>query len=112
MRVSFKEFRIERFWQKFAHLDGFCLVIKVREDHRNVAAEFPDDLPASAAWRGQLFGVDHHGDAAELLRTFGNALPDRDTLGTHRQSVARGFHITARIDSAVVSFNGRSYLEI
>jgi hypothetical protein len=54
---------------------------QVREDHGDVAAEFPDDLPTGTAGRGERIRISDDGDGIEAALTFGNGLENRNALG-------------------------------
>src|SRR5579883_1304026 len=44
---------VERFGKQFAHAGDLRFAVKIREDHRNLAAELPDQLAARAAGQRQ-----------------------------------------------------------
>ena len=51
----------------------FRLALQVAENHFSVAAKFPDNLPAGAARRRELFGVGDDRDRVETALAFGDA---------------------------------------
>ena len=93
-------------------MNSFGFAVEIGENDRNVAAEFPDDLAASSAWRSQFLSIHDNGDPAEFRNAAGDALPNRDTLRTDGQAVACRFNIAASIDVAVLRLDGRTDLEV
>src|SRR5215470_10138368 len=74
-----KRLREERF-----HLNNFCLPFQVGENHRHVAAELPDELPACAARRRQRLRVGHHRDRVEPALALADRFENRYALGADR----------------------------
>jgi hypothetical protein len=72
-----------------------CHAVKIRENHLEVAAELPHDLPAGAAWRRRLLGVGDDRDSSEGTVTFRESLEDGYALGAERQPVGRVLDIAA-----------------
>ena len=71
---------------------------QVREDHFEVAAELPQDLPARPARRRRVGRVGHHGDAAEAAVPVRERLEHRDALGAHGQPVGGVLDVAAGDD--------------
>src|SRR3989442_13562148 len=76
------------------------LPFEVRQNDRDVPAELPNNLPASAARRGERVGVSYHGDSAEAALAFRNGLEDGHALGAHRQTVSGIFDVATLINTA------------
>lgn len=93
-------------------MHSFGLAVKIGEDNRNIAAEFPYDLAADAAWGREFFGIDDDGDAGETLLAAGNSFPNGDAFGANRKAVAGGFDITADIYLAAFGLDRGTDLEI
>jgi len=86
--------------KKSAHLDHFHFAFEVGKDHRDVATEFPDELAARAAGRGQRFGVGHYGNGVETALAFADGFEDRDAFGADGQSIRGVFDVAPAKDSA------------
>src|SRR6266511_3306424 len=78
---------IERPWEKVFEPEGLGFALQVRQNQLHVTAEFPKDLAAGAAGRGQDVGVGRHSHAAEPARAFGNSLENRHALGANGQAI-------------------------
>src|SRR5215208_2213790 len=87
------------------------LTTQVRQDHLEVAAEFPKYLPAGAAWRRGLRrgGDDRH--PAELAMSLRDCLEHRDARGADGQPVGRVLDIAAGDDQAARGLEGGADLE-
>src|SRR5579885_3648119 len=99
---------VERFGKEFAHADDFRFAVKIREDHRNVAAELPDQLAARAAGRRQGIRIRDNGDGGKAALSFRDGLENGHPLRAHRQSIRRVFHIASAEDAARRGTKSRS----
>src|SRR5216684_3061397 len=79
--------RIEGFGKKVAHLHHLHFPFKVGQNHRNIAAKFPNELPARAARRGQRFGIRDHRDGLEAAFALAHGFENGQTLGANRQTI-------------------------
>ena len=90
---------------------GFGFAVEIGEDDWDITAKFPDDLTTNAArWR-QGFGLGDHGVAFYFALALRDGVPHGDTLGAHREPVARRFDIAADDDLAVVGLKRRPNLK-
>ena len=99
-----QESSIERQRQQILQTITSRRALEVAKNHFQVAAEFPEDLPAGAARRRRRLGVGDDGDAREVPMPFGDRLEYCDALGTDRQAIGRVFDITAGDDGASRAF--------
>src|SRR5579863_2025996 len=60
-----QERMVEGLREKGGQAIAFDFAIQVRQDHFRVAAEFPQDLAARAAGRGEPIGIRDDGDGVE-----------------------------------------------
>src|SRR5437879_9807134 len=91
------------------HLD---LPFEVRQNDRDVPAELPNNLPASAARRGERVGMSYHGDSVEAALAFRDGLEDGHALGANSQAVSGILDVATRIDAAGFSEQSRAHAEI
>src|SRR3989442_15709807 len=91
------------------HLD---LPFEVRQNDRDVPAELPNNLPASAARRGERVGVSYHGDSVEAALAFRHGLEDGHALGANSQTVSGILDVATCIDAAGFSEQSRAHAEI
>src|SRR5262245_49845637 len=79
--------RIERQRQQIAQRVAAGFTPEVGEDHVEVAAELPQNLPAwTARWRWRV-RVGDNGDACEAAVAFRQRLEHRDAFGAEGQTV-------------------------
>ena len=81
-------------------MQDFGFTFEVAEDHRNVAAEFPDQLATGAAGWRQNVGVGDNGDGVEAALAFADGLEDGGAFGADGQAIGSIFHVTAAEDAA------------
>lgn len=98
--------------EKIAHLDRFGLAFEVREDYRNVAAEFPDELAAGAAGRSECVCVGDNGDGVEAAFAFAESFENRDTFGADGETVGGIFYVAAAEDAAGGGAERGAYAEV
>src|SRR5438477_4287736 len=100
--------------QRQKRLQPVCglLSCEVRQNDFEVAAEFPQDLPARAARRRQRRRVGDDGDAGKNAMAFGDRLEHRDAFGADRQAVRRVFDVAARNNCPVGGFEGSAHFEV
>src|SRR5579863_2249594 len=84
---------IEGFGEEILELERFGLAARIHQHDLDIAAEFPQNLPAVAARRSEYLGIGGYRDAAELAHAFGDRLEDRDSLGADGQPVGGVLHI-------------------
>ncbi len=89
----------------------FFAACQIGEDHFEVTAKFPQDLPACAAGRRELVGVGNDRDAAEFAMTFRERFEHGDALSANREAVGGILDITAGNDYAVIRLEGGADLE-
>src|SRR5579872_2062494 len=92
--------RIEGLRKKIAHLERFRFAFQICQDHRNIAAKFPDQLAARAARGRKRVCIGDHGDGVKVTLAFAHGLENRNTLGAQGQSVGGVFDVAAAEDSA------------
>src|ERR1043166_8298705 len=90
--------RVERLRQKLSDIDDFTLPLQVCQSDLGVLGIFPDDLPAGATRRRQLFGVNHDHQIGKVAFTFRQSLPNRDAFSAHGQTIAGAFDVAAGVD--------------
>src|SRR5215213_47448 len=78
-----------------------ALPVEVCEHDVRTARKLPDDLAARSARRRQGLSVRNHRKIRELAFAFRQRLPDRDALGTNRQTITRTLDVAARVNLAV-----------
>ena len=98
--------------QQFAHPVPASFAFQVAENHFEVAAVFPEQLPARAARRSGRDGCRHDRDMGELAAAFGQCLEQRNSLGADSQPVGRVLDVAASDDLAVGGAEGRADLEL
>jgi len=78
-------------WARQQRACGFALnfALQIGERDGNIAAEFPNNLPARAARWSENFGVAYDGDGIEVALPLGNRLENSDSLGAQRQPERR-----------------------
>src|SRR5262249_38653847 len=86
--TSLEKLCIEGSRKEVAHLDDLRFAFQVGEDDGNVAAEFPDDLPAYAARRRKFFGIGNDCYMFDFSFAFGDGFPDSDAFGANGKAVA------------------------
>src|SRR6476620_2118786 len=89
---------VKRLRQKLSDIDDFTLPLQIRQRDLGVLGVFPDNLPASAARRSQLFGVDDNHEIGEIAFTFRQRLPNRHAFGADGQAVTRAFDVAAGVN--------------
>jgi len=92
---SFQKSNVERAREKFLSLKSFGFAVQIRQNYFDVAAKFPDNLPARAARRRQIIGVGDDADSFKFARAFRNGFENRHALGAHRQTVGSVFDVAA-----------------
>jgi hypothetical protein len=92
--------RIEWFREQIAHLKGLGFALQIRENYRDIAAEFPDDLPAGTARRREGIRVGHDGDGVEPAFALADCFEDRSAFGADRQAVTGIFDVAPAEDSS------------
>ena len=100
--------RVEGTRKKIERALTFDLALKIGKYHRNVTAEFPDDLPAGAARRCERVGVGKDCDGLEFVRAFAfrERLEDGDAFGAESEPVAGIFDIAAAEDASGLCAQG------
>src|ERR1035437_11060088 len=78
---------IEGLREKIFQLIGFGFAVQVDQHQFHVSAKLPENLPAGAARRRQIFGIGGHHHAAELAAAFRYRLEHRDALRAKREPV-------------------------
>src|SRR5579864_4318859 len=92
--------RIKRLRKKIAHLKRLRFAFQICQNHGNIAAKFPDQLAASAAWRRKRVCISYHGDGVKVTLAFAHGFENCNALGANRQSVGGVFDVAAAEDSA------------
>src|SRR5678816_4909048 len=88
---------------KFLALPG-----EVCEHDIGVARKLPDDLATRSTRRRQCLSVCDHRQIGEMPFTFRQCFPDRDALGTNRQTITRTLDVAAGVNLAVRGPHGRT----
>src|SRR3954471_12006733 len=101
LRAALEQPRVEWEWEQFSQTVRARLTSKVRQQHFEVTAEFPENLAAGAARRRRLVGIGNNRDAPELRVPLGQRLEHRDAFGTDRQAVCRILDVATCDDSPV-----------
>src|ERR1035441_10621577 len=78
---------IEGLREKVFQAIGFGFAVQVDQHQLHVSAKLPENLPAGATGRRQVFGIGGHGHAAELADAFGNRLEHRHAFGAKSEPV-------------------------
>jgi hypothetical protein len=86
--------------------------LEICQDHLQVTAEFPQDLPTGAAWGRELICVGHHCHTSERAIPFGKRLEHRHTFGANRQTIGRVFDVATRDDGTVGALECGADLEV
>src|SRR5882724_11342455 len=86
---------IKRFRKQLAHGDDFGFALQIREDHRYVAAKFPDQLAAGTARRRKRIRVRHHGDGVEAALSFADRFENGDAFSANGEAVRGVFDVAA-----------------
>src|SRR5579885_3883430 len=71
-RRRLQQARVERKRQQIFQPIPALLLPEIGEDHLQIASEFPEDLPAGAAWRRRALGGGGDSDASESAVPFGD----------------------------------------
>src|SRR5690349_19361292 len=87
----------------------FGFAVQVDQHDLDIAAEFPEDLPAGAARRREHCAVGGHRDSPKRPHTFGNRLKDRYAFGAERESVSSVLHVAAGMDTSLDVFESRAH---
>src|ERR1043166_2559985 len=85
---------------------------EIGEDDFEIAAKFPQDLPARTAWRGERGRVGDDRDGREDAMAFRDRLEHRDAFRADRQAVGGVLDVAAGDDRTVGGFERRTDLEI
>src|ERR1035441_7707351 len=91
---------------------GFGFAGQVDQHQLHVAAKLPENLPAGAAGRCEIFGIGGHGHAAEVADAFRDCLEHGHAFGAEGEAVGSIFHVASGMNAAVVVFDGRAYQEL
>src|SRR5262249_20919834 len=81
--------------KQLAHPQDFDLAFQIRQYHRHVATELPDQLPASSARRSRPISVGHDGDGIESLLALADGFEKGHAFGTNGQTVGCVVHVAA-----------------
>src|ERR1019366_6910044 len=103
---------IEGLREKIFQPIGFGFAAQVDQHQLYVSAKLPENLPAGAAGRGQIFGIGGHRHAAELADAFGDGLEHGDAFGAKCQPVGGILHVAAGMNPSVAVFNRRAHQEL
>src|ERR1019366_6032188 len=103
---------IEGLREKVFQSIGFGFAAQVDQHQLHVSAKLPENLPAGAAGRGQIFGIGGHRHAAELADAFGDGLEHGDAFGAKCQPVGGILHVAAGMNPPVAVFNRRAHQEL
>src|ERR1035437_116687 len=102
---------IEGLREKIFQPIGFGFAVQVDQHQFHVSAKLPENLPAGAAGRRQIFGIGGHRHAAELAGAFGDRLEHRDTFRAKREPVGRILHVAPGVNAPIAVFNRRAHQE-
>src|ERR1022692_35606 len=91
---------------------GFGFAGQVDQHQLHVAAKLPENLPAGAAGRCEIFGIGGHGHAAEVADAFRDCLEHGHAFGAEGEAVGGILHVAPGMNAAVVVFDGRAYQEL
>src|SRR3954463_11738791 len=111
LRGALQQPRVEWEWKQFSQTVRARLTSKVRQQHFEVTAEFPENLAARAARRGRFVGIGHNRDAAELRVPVGERLEHCNAFGTNGQAVCRVLDVATCDDSPVRGLQRGANLE-
>src|ERR1039457_6825205 len=103
---------IEGLREKIFQPIGFGFAAQVDQHQLYVSAKLPENLPAGAAGRGQIFGIGGHRHAAELADAFGDGLEHGDAFGAKCQPVGGILHVAAGMNPPIGVFNGGADQEL
>src|SRR3954462_10641961 len=103
---------VERLGKKLTHLDLLGFAFEVREDDRNVAAEFPAKLAAGTAGCREGVGVRDDYDGVEAAFTFADGFEDGDAFGANSEAVGGVLYIAAAEDAAGGGAESGAYAEV
>src|SRR6185503_12549566 len=78
--AALQESSVERLRQKVSDIDNFALAFQVRQRNLSVLGVLPNNLPARAARRRQLFRVNHDHQICKVAFAFRQSLPNRDAF--------------------------------
>src|SRR6266403_506743 len=91
---------IKRLRKQFTHRDDFGLAFQIRQNYRNVAAKFPNQLTARATRRCELIRVRNHGDGVKAALAFADGFENGDAFSTNGEAIRRVFHVATAENSA------------
>src|SRR3954451_5789404 len=111
LRGALEQPRVEWDWEQFSQTVRARLTSKIRQQHFEVTAEFPENLAAGTARRRRLVRIGHNRDATELRVPVGQRLEHRDAFGTDRQAVCRILDVATCDDSPVRGLQRGANLE-
>src|SRR5712692_3835658 len=98
--------------KQIPHAKHLSLSLEIRQDYWHVAAEFPDELAASATGGRQCVGVSDHGDGVEAAFAFADGFEDGNALGADGESVRGVLYIAAAENSTGRSAHRCSHSKI
>src|ERR1017187_7647250 len=103
---------IEGLREKIFQAIGFGFAGQVDQHQLHVAAKLPENLPAGAAGRCEIFGIGGHGHAAELADAFRDCLEHGHAFGAEGEAVGGILHVAPGVNPAVAVFDGRAHEEL
>jgi hypothetical protein len=90
----------------------FGLPLQIRQHNLHVPAEFPEDLPARAAWWRERVGIGNNSHARKSPRAFRHGLEDRHALRAERQPLGSVLDVAAGVYAAGVVNDRCPHLEL
>src|SRR6266849_5067208 len=91
---------IKRFRKQVAYSNGFGFAFQVCQNHRHIAAEFPNQLAAcSAGWRERV-RISDDGDGVEAALALAHGFENRNAFRADGQAIGRVLHVAAAKNSA------------
>src|SRR5262245_41241967 len=99
-------------WQQLAEPIPTRFAFQVSEDHLQVAAELPEQLPAGAARGRRRHGCSGDSDVRKVSAALGKSLKQGDALGADGQAVGRVLDVAAGDYLAVGRPQGGADLEV
>src|ERR1039458_5280917 len=100
---------IEGLREKIFQLIGFGFAVQVDQDQLHVAAKLPENLPAGATGRREIFGIGGHGHAAELAYAFRDRLEHGHAFGAEGEAVGGIFYVAPGVNPAVAVFRSEEH---
>src|ERR1700690_413313 len=110
--MALEEARVKSAREQLAGSLVFDFALEIRKDHWNVAAEFPNDLPACAAGRRQCVGIRDDRNSIEAVFPSRDGFEDSHALRAAGEAVAGVFHVAAGIDSPRFCAYCRAHTEV